>query len=220
MLATRAPIRVLCVDDHKFLTDGLAARINLERDMTCVGSCSSAEGLVERAADTRAQVVLLDLEMPGPDSLDMLNRLKRSNEHIKVIVLSAHVRDNLIDQALKNGAAGYFSKSDSPAALIEGIRKAFAGQQVFGVEVEERTQRSTSTEGAVQINSRLQEISPREMEILRLIGKGLSRADIARQLCRSLKTIDAHHTAIMKKLDIHDRAMLTRFAMQEGLCTA
>lgn len=217
MVASRAPIRVLCVDDHQFLTDGLAARINLERDMSCVGCLSSADGLVESAAETRAEIVTLDLEMPGPDSLEMLNQLTHGNQTIKVIVLSAHVRDHLIDQALKNGAAGYFSKNDSPTAIIEGIRKVALDQRAFGNEIEQRMQ---SSNGQTQVNSKLQEISPREMEVLRLIGKGLSRADIARQLCRSLKTIDAHHTSIMRKLDIHDRAALTRYAIQEGLCTA
>ena len=217
MISNRSQIRVLCVDDHQFLTDGLAARINLERDMTCVGCLSSAEGLVERAAETRADVVMLDLEMPGPDSLDMLDKLTHGQENIRVIVLSAHVRDHLIDQALKNGAAGYFSKNDSPSVIIEGIRKVATDQRAFGNDVEQRMQKSTSG-GETQLNSKLQELSPREMEVLRLIGAGLSRADIARQLYRSLKTIDAHHTSIMRKLDIHDRAALTRYAIQEGVC--
>ena len=216
---TRAPIRVLCVDDHQFLTDGLAARINLERDMTCVGCLPSADRLVESAAETRADIVTLDLEMPGPDSLDVLNKLTHDNDSIKVIVLSAHVRDHLIDQALKNGAAGYFSKNDSPTAIIEGIRKVARDQHAFSSDVEQRMQ-APPTESQTQFNTKLQKLSPRELEVLRLIGRGLSRADIARQLFRSLKTIDAHHTSIMKKLDIHDRAVLTRYAIQEGLCTA
>lgn len=210
-------IRVLCVDDHAFLTDGLAARINLEWDMTCVGCLSSAERLVEEATRLRADVVLLDLQMPGPDALEALAELKRDNERVQVIVLSAHVRDHYIDQALQTGATGYFSKSDSPDAIISGIRTVMQDESAFGTTVQDRiTQNGHGTDE--QINSKLHQLTPRELEVLRLIGKGLSRADIARQLFRSLKTVDAHHTSIMRKLDIHDRAELTRYAIGEGLC--
>jgi DNA-binding NarL/FixJ family response regulator len=217
--ATTTRIRVLCVDDHQFLTDGLASRINLERDMQCVGSLPSAEGLAEQAESLRADVVILDLEMPGPDSLEMLAQLKSLNESVRVIVLTAHVRDHYIDQALKFGAAGYFSKNDPPTAIIDGIRRVMHDEPVFGDNVQERLE-TTRSHGETQVATKLQSLSPREIEVLRLIGKGLSRADIARQLFRSLKTVDAHHTSIMRKLDIHDRAELTRFAIREGLSEA
>ena len=217
MIATTSRIRVLCVDDHELLANGLAARIDLEKDMECVGCLPSAERLVEDASELRADVVILDLEMPGPDALERLAQLKQSNEGVQVIVLSAHVRDHYIDQALKIGATGYFSKTDPPPAIIEGIRSVMHDKPAFGTAVQDRITQSEESEG-LGVNSKIQQLTPRELEVLRLIGKGMSRADIARQLFRSLKTIDAHHTSIMRKLDIHDRAELTRYAIAEGLC--
>src|SRR5690242_11074256 len=174
MNASGSQIRVLCVDDHTFLAEGLAARINQEWDMTCVGCLSSAERLVEDASRLRADVVLLDLEMPGPDALEALSELKRSNENVHVVVLSAHVRDHYIDQALRTGASGYFSKNDTPDAIIAGIRSVAQDQSAFGTAVQDRITQSGTGENS-QFDSKLNDLTPRELEVLRLIGKGLSR---------------------------------------------
>jgi two-component system response regulator NreC len=215
MNATRT--RVLCVDDHELLVNGLASRLNLEQDMECVGCLTSAERLADAAEELRADVVILDLEMPGPDALDALSALKQQNNDVQVIVLSAHVRDHYIDQALKLGASGYFSKRDAPETIVDGIRTVMNDQPAMGGTVQDRLAHHEDGD-TTGVGSRLSRLTPREMEVLRWIGKGMSRADIARQLFRSLKTIDAHHTSIMRKLDIHDRAELTRYAIGEGLC--
>jgi two-component system response regulator NreC len=128
------------------------------------------------------------------------------------------MKDSLIDLAVQRGAAGYFLKTDPPAVILQGIRDAVATRPAFSESVEQRlTGRSLSNDGS---GTRLGALTPREMEVLRLIGQGLSRADIAKRLFRSLKTIDAHHTSIMRKLDIHDRAELTRYVIREGLASA
>jgi two-component system response regulator NreC len=217
-MISKNSIRVLCVDDHEFLSEGLAARLALERDMECVGRLNNAENLVDEVRRTRADVVLLDLEMPGPDPLERLPDLARQAPDAKVVILSAHVRDSYIDAALQRGASGYFAKTDPPAAIFEGVRQVAAGGQAFGKDITERLERAAAS--GQHSESKLRTLSPREMEVLRLIGRGMSRADIARQLFRSLKTIDAHHTSIMRKLDIHDRAELTRYAIREGLVEA
>lgn len=215
----RNSIRVLCVDDHEFLSEGLAARMSLERDMECVGRLNNAENLPNEVRRTHADVVLLDLEMPGPDPLERLSELMRQDPDAKVVILSAHVRDSYLDAALQRGAVGYFAKSDSPTAIFEGVRQVAAGGRAFGKDIAERLEHASNSRGEPG-ESKLRSLSPRELEVLRLIGRGMSRADIARQLFRSLKTIDAHHTAIMRKLDIHDRAELTRYAIREGLVEA
>jgi len=171
MNASGSQIRVLCVDDHTFLAEGLAARINQERDRTCVGCLTSAERLVEDATRLRADVVLLDLEMPGPDALEALSELKRTNENVHVVVLSAHVRDHYIDQALRTGATGYFSKNDSPEAIIAGVRAVYQDQSAFGTAVQDRMVQNGSGENG-NFDSKLNELTPRELEVLRLIAKG------------------------------------------------
>ena len=122
---------------------------------------------------------------------------------------------------VQRGAAGYLLKSDTPAAIFKGIRDAFANKPAFSEMVEERLVSGRGTGAGVDATStRLQALTPRELEVLRMIGQGLSRADIAQRLFRSLKTVDAHHTSIMRKLDIHDRAELTRYVIREGLAQA
>jgi DNA-binding NarL/FixJ family response regulator len=210
------PIRVLCVDDHAFLAEGLQTRLSLERDLEFVGWLGSAEDLPAKLRETRAHVVLLDLEMPGPDPFSVLEDLRREFPDVRAIILSAYVRDHYLDSALKAGAWGYVSKSDEPQTLIEAIRSVVKGQFAFGPTVLERCRPSGDAPGA-RPASKLDLLTPREVQILRLIGKGMSREEIARSIHRSPKTVDNHRAAIMEKLGINDRVELARYALSEGL---
>ena len=216
---TSTATRILCVDDHELLADGLAGRMSLERDLEWAGRLPTADSLVEEAQSRHADIVLLDLDMPGRDPMEALVDLQRSAPGVKVMILSALLKDNLIDQAVQRGASGYFLKTDSPAETLQGIREIASGRTAFSPAVQERliTSRRAGANGPA---TPLQSLTPRELEVLRLIGQGLSRAEIARRLYRSLKTIDAHHTSIMRKLNIHDRAELTRYVIREGLAEA
>ncbi len=221
-MITKPTIRILCVDDHAFLVEGLSARFALEKDFALVGRLSTAQNLVEEARRSGAQIVLLDIEMPGPDPFDAIAELRRRDEDIRVIILSAYIRDHYIEAAYKSGAWGYFSKSDEMNAIVEGIRKVAAGEFTLGPKVQERVQptrrRSATKDGSPK--TKLDLLTPREQEVLRLIGRGMSRIEIAKTLSRSPKTIDGHRELIMKKLDIHDRGELVRYAIREGLVEA
>ncbi len=217
---TTPPIRVLCVDDHAFLIDGLRARFELAKDLECVGHLESAERLLSEAMVLRPEVVLLDIEMPGPDSFEAAEDLQRTLPEARVIFLSAYVRDHYISAAVNAGAYGYFSKSDEPNEIIEGIRKVARREEfAFGPKVKARCKpKKGVTRGQVAPPStKLDTLSPREQDVLRMIGRGMTRSEIAETLCRSVKTIDVHREKIMKKLDIHDRGELVRFAIREGL---
>jgi DNA-binding NarL/FixJ family response regulator len=215
-------IRILCVDDHAFLVEGLKARLELESDLECVGRLATAENLADEVKKTRADVVLLDIEMPGPDPFDALSELRRVNEDVRVVILSAYVRDHYIDSAYKAGAWGYFCKSDQMDAIVEGIRKVAGGEFAMGPKVQARCQPVKGDRRAKSKapTSKLHLLTDRELEVLRLIGRGLSRIDISKMLSRSPKTIDGHREMIMQKLDIHDRGELVRFAIREGLVEA
>ena len=215
-------LRVLCVDDHAFLAEGMKSRLSLEADMEFVGWLESAEGLPEAVRRLQADVVLLDIEMPGPDVFEVVADLRRSNPQVRTIMLSAFVRDHYIDAAVKAGAWGYLSKSDTPGSVIKAIRKAVRDEFAFGPMALERCGPGRSTRGERQDcpASRLQDLTPRETQILRLIGKGMSRVEIATTIHRSPKTVDNHRAAIMLKLAIHDRVELARYALREGLTEA
>lgn len=219
---TNVPTRILCVDDHAFVAEGLRARLALESDLECVGRLASAEHLVPEVKKTGAQIILLDIEMPGPDPFGALEDLHRQCPEVRTIMLSAYVRDHYIDAAVKAGAWGYLSKSDSPDTIIHAVRKVARGEFAFGPEVMDRCRlvRGRGNKRSTTPQSRLESLTPREQEILRMIGKGMSRSEIAAAIFRSPKTVDAHRTSIMEKLDIHDRVELARYAIREGLVEA
>jgi DNA-binding NarL/FixJ family response regulator len=212
------------VDDHAFLAEGLQSRLGLARDMEFVGRLTTAEDLVAEAKNKRADVVLLDIEMPGPDPFEALEDLGRQNPSSRAIILSAYVRDHYVDAAVEAGAWGYLSKSDEPDTIIDAIRRVANGEFVFGPSVLGRCsvdkKRGRVAGPAAKPVSKLQTLTAREQQILRMIGKGMSRVEIAKTLCRSPKTVDAHRASIMEKMDIHDRVELTRFAIREGLVEA
>jgi DNA-binding NarL/FixJ family response regulator len=135
-------IRILCVDDHAFLVEGLNARFELEADFELVGRLSNAENLVDEVKRTRAQIVLLNIELPGPDPFDAIADLRRQLKSVKVIIVSASIRDQYIHSAHRSGAAGYFCKSDEMNSLMDGIRKVRNGEFVMGPKVLERVRPS------------------------------------------------------------------------------
>ncbi|MFI5401748.1 MAG: LuxR C-terminal-related transcriptional regulator [Planctomycetota bacterium] len=204
------------MDDHEFLADGLRARLALTDDLEFAGYLPTAQGLLAKVKETGADIVLLDIEMPGPDPFEAIGDLRRRSPESRVLVLSAYVRDHYFESAVEAGAWGYLSKGDNPECLVEAIRKAARGEFAFSPEVEERCW-IPRRPGASARASRLSGLTNREQQVLRLIGRGMSRADIARVLHRSPKTVDAHQSAIMNKLDIHDRVDLVRYAIRERL---
>ena len=219
------PIRVLSVDDHAFLVEGLRTRLDIEDDIEFVGRLETAEGLVEEVRRTRADIVLLDIEMPGPDTFEALDDLRRRSPDTRAILLSAYLRDHYIDAAYQAGAWGYLLKSDSPEEVVNGIRNVSRGELAFSSRIRERStpppgrssgkSRDDARPGGVR--SKLGLLTTREQQILRMIAKGMSRIEIADEICRSPMTVDNHRKSIMKKLEINDRAELVRYAISEGL---
>jgi DNA-binding NarL/FixJ family response regulator len=222
-------IRVLCVDDHAVLIEGLKAHFGIQGRIGIIGRLPSAEHLLEEVARLEPDVVLLDIEMPGPDAFEVADRLRHLHPKTRVIFLSAHVRDGYISAAYKCGASGYFAKSDDLDEIAAGVIRVAQSQSgafALGPKVQQHCVPAAASaprrEGAGRSapSTPLGSLSPREAEVLRLIGKGLSRTEIAAQLSRSAKTIDGHQERIMKKLGVDARADLVRFAIREGLAEA
>lgn len=213
----RRKSRVVCVDDHPFVAEGLRARLQREEDLEMAGWLPSAAHLWQEVKRLEGDVVLLDIEMPGPDPFEMLRDMQRRLPEVRAIILSAYVRDHYFESAVEAGAWGYMSKSDSPDEILEGIRKVLRGEFALGKNVNERWQLIRQGERDRSPAGRRTVLTPREQQILRMIGKGMSRTEIAKSIFRSPKTVDAHRTALMEKLGIHDRVELVRYAIREGL---
>ncbi len=240
-IRTRAPnsddgtgIRVLCVDDHEVLVEGLRAKFAVENRIRIVGSLTTADRLLEETARLRPDVILLDIEMPGPDVFEMADRLRRSHPGVRFIFLSALVRDGYLAAAYKCGAWGYFAKGDELDEIAKGVlevARSTAGRFLMGPKV--KTRCHPAPMGAGRAHGRgsgdppkdapataLASLSAREVEVLHLIGKGLSRTQVAAELSRSAKTIDRHQERMAKKLGLSSRTDLVRFAIREGFAEA
>lgn len=221
-------VRVLCVDDHAVLVEGLRAQFATDGRIRLVGRLESAEKLLEEVSRLHPDVVILDIEMPGPDVFEMADRLRRMHPEVRFVFLSAHVRDGYLASAYKCGAWGYFSKGDDLEEIVNGIMEVArntGGTFVMGPKVRDRCGKVSDAAREASPNSDSQAtlldgLTPREVEILRLIGKGKSRSEIAAELCRSAKTIDGHQERMLRKLGLASRADLMRFAIREGFAEA
>jgi DNA-binding NarL/FixJ family response regulator len=238
------PIRVICVDDHAVLIEGLRAQFAIGGRIKIVGQLASAVRLQEEVRLLRPDAVILDIEMPGPDAFDMADRIRRSSPETKVIVLSAHIRDTYVAASFAAGICAYFAKSDELEDIVDGITRVCRGRTtgfLLGPKVLRQYQRASGplphdgTSGNTAANdgrpdgeasgsangdppvTLLTRLTPREAEVLRLIGSGLSRHEIAKLICRSVKTVDGHQDRLMRKLGIPDRTGLLRFAIREGI---
>jgi len=209
--------RILCVDDHPFVAEGLRARVALEADLEWAGWLPSAAGLLQEVRRLNPDVVLLDIEMPGPDPFEVVKDLHDRHPEVKALLLSAYIREHYFEAAVKGGAWGYLSKTDPPERIVAGIRQALMGQFAVSPAVQERCRLLAEEDGEEKPASKLKTLTEREQQILRMIGRGMSRAEIAKTIFRSPKTVDAHRTALMEKLGIHDRVDLVRYAIREGL---
>jgi DNA-binding NarL/FixJ family response regulator len=215
-------IRVLCADDHPLLVEGIRARLEFEPNLELVGELTSADNLVAQAEKHAPDIVLMDVAMPGLDPFVAATELRRRLPETKTVFLSAHIRDHYLDAAFRAGAWGYLYKGDDMEEIVKALKRVAEGEYVFSPHVLERVrvQRPAGKPDAAKQSSKLDALTPTETQVLRMMGKGLSRTQIAETLHRSVKTIDTHRAAIMKKLDIHDRTELAVFAIREGLIDA
>lgn len=212
-------VRVLCVDDHPVLVEGIRARLKLEPKLELVGELTSADNLVAEARECKPDIVLMDVAMPGLDPFTAAVDLLRNRPDTKIVFLSAHIRDHYLDSAFRAGAWGYLYKGDDIEDIVQALQRVAEGEYVFSPHVLERVrvENSLNRAGKPKRSSKLNMLTPTEVQVLRMIGKGLSRTQISEALHRSVKTIDTHRATIMKKLDIHDRTELALFVVREGL---
>lgn len=232
----QALVRVLCVDDHLLLIEGLKAKFAVDGQIRYVAALASADHVIDTFVLHRPDVVMLDIEMPGPDVFEVADRLHYLHPDARFVFLSAHIRDGFLASAFRCGASGYFAKGDDLDEIIDGLKRVARcaeGTFVMGSKVRARCQppkARTPRHGAAALSrtpvsagppaTLLDSLSQREVEVLRLIGKGLSRNEIGAELARSPKTIDGHQERTMKKLHVSTRSELMRFAIREGLAQA
>jgi len=205
--------KILIVDDHPMMREGLRGVIAREPDMMVCGEAENAQQAAEAIVKHAPDLVLVDITLPGKSGLELVKDLKVMHPHLTVLALSMHDESLYAERMLRAGASGYITKQQPPEELVKAIRQVLSNQVYVSKEVSESLLRRFS--GKTQSNQSPMEIlTDREFEILQLLGKGATAKEISGQLHLSVKTVAVHNTNIRKKLNLKNSAQLIRFAVQ------
>jgi len=212
-------ITVLLAEDHNIVREGLRSLLKHERDIEVVGEAETGRQAVQLTRKLRPAVVVMDIAMPLLNGLEATRQIRKDCPDTKVLILSAHNDDAYVDQMTELGAAGFLLKQTSSHVLATAIREVQKGNTfsspVIAKRLHGRNQKSLGRLG--QLKRRTNRLSAREMEVLQLIAEGHPNKQVAAELGVSFKTIDKHRQHLMAKLNIHDIAGLTRYAISAGI---
>ncbi len=214
-------IRVLIADDHAVLRDGLHALLRMYDDVEVVGKAADGVEAVELAIELKPDVVLMDIAMPRLGGFEAALEIRQRKLHTRVLVLTQYDNKEYVFQMLKAGASGYVLKKAAGTELLSAIRAVHAGESFLDpAAAKAMVDRYVGDEDGADEERRLDQISDREKEVLKLLAEGRSNREIGELLCLSVKTVMSHRANLMEKLDIHNRTGLVKFAIMAGLITA
>jgi DNA-binding NarL/FixJ family response regulator len=207
-------VKVLIVDDHAIMRDGIRALLSVNDDIEVVGEASEGKEAIKKVEDLKPDVIVMDIAMPGMDGMEATRQMVKANSRIKVLILTQHDNKEYILSAIKAGAAGFVPKRALGSELVSAIRAVSRGDSVLYPSVASALIEDYRQRSELDPYDRL---TAREREILKLIAEGHTSQEIADMLIISLKTVLGHRTKIMEKLDIHNRTELIKYAMRKGL---
>ena len=214
-----ASIRVLIADDHAVLRAGLRMLIGAQPDLEVVGEAADGDAALRKALETRPDVVLMDITMPGSGGLKAIERIREECPKTRVLVLTMHDVPAYLRSALAAGASGYVVKSAADSELLSAIRSVHRGRTVLDPALAATVVQSALGKRAVgsQAGVPVNPLSPREREVLDLVAQGYTNQQIADRLGLSIKTVETYRTRLVEKLGLRSRADLVRYALDSGL---
>ena len=212
-------IRVLLADDHTVVRQGLRVLLEAEPDISVVGEAETGRQAVQLARKLTPDVIVMDIAMPNLNGLEATRQITREVPAARLLVLSSYNDDEYVHQVTEAGASGYLLKQTAATDLIKAVREACKGNAFFSPAISRRLverYREAVREG-VPVRKRPNLLTSREAEVLQLIAEGKANKQIAAELSISIKTVEKHRQQVMNKLNIHDVAGLTRYAISRGI---
>jgi DNA-binding NarL/FixJ family response regulator len=209
----RSPVKILIVDDHPSVREGLALRISLHSDLEVCGEADSEDQALALVKQTGPDLVLVDISLKSGHGIELIKRIKSLDPAVKMLVISGFQESLYAERAFRAGALGYLNKQESNEKMIEAIRTVLAGERFLSPEISRRL--INQALGASDVTKTpVEQLTDRELEIFRMIGEGLTTSAIANQLFLSTHTIDTHRENIKRKLAVSNAAELSRTAVQ------
>jgi len=211
-------VKIVLAEDHTILREGLRALLSADPELEIVGEAADGREAVRCVEKLGPQLVLMDLSMPRMTGLDAIREIRRRHPETKIVALTVHKTEEYLRTALKAGADAYVLKDATHGELSLAIKNVLAGKSYLSPGVSDKViEGYLEGKGSRMPNSVLGLLSQREREVLKLIAEGFKNREIADDLCISLKTVEKHRANLMKKLDLHNAAALTAYAIEQGL---
>jgi NarL family two-component system response regulator LiaR len=219
MTTEEKPIRVLIVDDHQVVREGLRTFLQLHAGVSVVGEAAGGAEAVQMARRLEPDVVLMDLVMPGIDGIEATRQIRALALPIRVIALTSFTEDDKVFPAIQAGASSYLLKDVSPDDLVEAIRAVYRGEARLHPDITRKLMEQVAHRPApaAEPPDAVEDLTARECEVVRLVAEGYSNADIAQRLVISEKTVKTHVSNILGKLSLQDRTQLAIYAIRKGL---
>jgi DNA-binding NarL/FixJ family response regulator len=219
--STASKIKVLIVDDHRLLRDGLSAILNQVEDIEVVGSVRSGEEAISIFPSLKPDIILMDIMMGGMTGIEATRWIKEQDHNVKVILISSEIKKELVTAGIQCGIDGYLPKDVDQNVLQEAIRTVKKGGRYFNEAITNlvfedfyQKKKSTNTQGKVTLPN---DLTKREQEVLALVASGKSNQEVADDLFISIKTVDTHKNHILDKLGLKNTAELVRYAIKNNL---
>ncbi|MEO6004682.1 MAG: response regulator transcription factor [Opitutus sp.] len=218
-MRTGKPITILIAEDHSIVRQGLCSLFSADARLHVVARAKNGREAVRMALDTKPDVILMDISMPRMNGHEAGCQILAANPRAKILMLSVHTSDEYVEKMIKMGALGYLSKDEPIEVLLQAILTVASGALFLSADVSKRLlserTRPKNRDGVTRAE-RLQ-MTSREREVLQLVAESMANKQIAAELAISTKTVEKHRQSVMDKLNIHDTAGLTRYAMTEGI---
>lgn len=207
-------IKILIVDDHSIVRQGMKQIITQVPGMTVAGEAATGHKALDLIRDGSYNIVVLDISLPGRDGLEVLKDIKKERQELPVLVLSMHPEEQYAMRALKNGAAGYITKGSAAEELVKAIRAIARGKKYITASIAEKLTLQLDTGYRKEVHEKL---SDREYQVMCMIAAGKTVKEIAVELCLSPKTVSTYRSRVLEKMDMKTNAEIIHYALKQGL---